>query len=214
MELRSYRDWKSKVQVLSGLVSGETFFCNFLCAHSARESNLCSFFHFLWGHQSYGSRAPPVWPHLTLIITPKALSLNYGLGLQQMNWGGGAWQHMTQSITEGSKHFLHIGIHSHLAQLPFMWFYLPPIPLNIGTLWHNRFPWWLSGKESACQCRKHKFNPSVGKNPWRRKWQPTPVFLPGKSHRQRSLVGNSPWVCEVRHDLGTKQTLWHSMWTH
>ena len=37
------------------------------------------------------------------------------------------------------------------------------------------------------------FNPWVGKIPWRRKWQPTPVLLPGKSHGQRSLVGNSPW---------------------
>ena len=40
---------------------------------------------------------------------------------------------------------------------------------------------WLSGKESACQCRRHRFNPWVGKIPWRRKWQPTPVFLPGES---------------------------------
>ena len=45
-----------------------------------------------------------------------------------------------------------------------------------------------SGKESACQCRRCKrrgFDPWVGKIPWRRKWQPTPVFLPGKSHEQR-----------------------------
>ena len=35
-------------------------------------------------------------------------------------------------------------------------------------------------------------SPLVGKIPWRRKWQPTPVFLPGKSHGQRSLVGYSP----------------------
>ena len=33
----------------------------------------------------------------------------------------------------------------------------------------------------------------VGSIPWRRKWQPTPVFLPGKSHGQRSVVGYSPW---------------------
>ena len=37
------------------------------------------------------------------------------------------------------------------------------------------------------------FNPWVRKIPWRRKWPPTPVFLPGKSHGQRSLVGYSPW---------------------
>ena len=53
-------------------------------------------------------------------------------------------------------------------------------------------PWWLSGKESACQCRRCGFNPWVGKIPWRRQWQPTPVFLPGKSHGWRSLVGYSP----------------------
>ena len=38
-----------------------------------------------------------------------------------------------------------------------------------------------------------EFNPWVGKIPWRRKWQPTPVFLPGEFHGQRSLVGYSPW---------------------
>ena len=51
---------------------------------------------------------------------------------------------------------------------------------------------WQSGKEFICQCRRckrHGFNSWVGKIPWRRKWQPTPVFLPGKSHEQRSLVG-------------------------
>ena len=43
-------------------------------------------------------------------------------------------------------------------------------------------PWWLSGKEPACQCRKHGFDPWVWKIPWRRKWQPLLVFLPGKLH--------------------------------
>ena len=37
------------------------------------------------------------------------------------------------------------------------------------------------------------FDPWVRKIPWRRKWQPTPVFLPGKSHGQRNLKGYSPW---------------------
>ena len=41
-----------------------------------------------------------------------------------------------------------------------------------------------------------QFDPWVGKIPWRRKWQPTPVSLPGKSHGQRSLVGCSPWGCK------------------
>ena len=46
------------------------------------------------------------------------------------------------------------------------------------------------------QCNKHKrcgFDPWVGKIPWRRAWQPTPVFLPGESHRQGSFSGYSPW---------------------
>ena len=58
-----------------------------------------------------------------------------------------------------------------------------------------------SGKESACQCRRHGFDPWVGKIPWRRKWQPTPVFLPGKSPGQRNVVSYSPWACKrVGHD--------------
>ena len=54
-------------------------------------------------------------------------------------------------------------------------------------------PWRLSGKEYACQWRRLGFDPWIGRIPWRRKWQPTPVFLPGKSHGQRSLEGYSPW---------------------
>ena len=49
-------------------------------------------------------------------------------------------------------------------------------------LFYGMVPWWLSGKEFVCQCRKCGFDPWVGKIPWRRKWQPMPVFLPGKSH--------------------------------
>ena len=56
--------------------------------------------------------------------------------------------------------------------------------------WSIGKPWWLSSK---CQCRIHGFSPWAGKSPWRRAWLPTPVFLPGDSHEQRSLVGYSPW---------------------
>ena len=62
-------------------------------------------------------------------------------------------------------------------------------------------PWWLSGKESACQCRRHMFDSWVDKIPWGRKWQHTLVFLPGKAHGQSSLVCYSPRGRErVRHD--------------
>ena len=58
----------------------------------------------------------------------------------------------------------------------------------------------LVGKQSACQCRRHKrhgFDPWVRKIPWKKEWLPTPVFLPGESHGQRSLGGCGPWgrVC-------------------
>ena len=66
-------------------------------------------------------------------------------------------------------------------------------------------PWWLSGTESTCQCRRHEFNSSVGKIPWRRKWQPAAVFLPRKSHGQRILACYGPWGRKrVRHNLVTK----------
>ena len=57
-------------------------------------------------------------------------------------------------------------------------------------------------KEPACQCRRSKrcgFHPWVGKIPWRRAWQPTPVFLPGESHGWRGLAGYSPWGRRVGH---------------
>ena len=77
-------------------------------------------------------------------------------------------------------------------------------------------PWWLCGNQSACQCRRHRFNPWSSEIPWRRKWQLTPVFLPRKSHGQRSLVGCIPWGIKrrhthththtrVRHNLAAKQ---------
>ena len=65
---------------------------------------------------------------------------------------------------------------------------------------------WLSGEELIYQSRRHGFDPWVGKIPWRRTWQSIPVFLPGKSCGQRSLVGYSPWGRKrVGHDLVTKQ---------
>ena len=57
------------------------------------------------------------------------------------------------------------------------------------------FPGGASGKELTCQCRRHKrhrFDPWVGKIPWRRARQPTPVFSSGESHGERSLASYSP----------------------
>ena len=72
--------------------------------------------------------------------------------------------------------------------------------------WYN-FPTGSVGKESACNAGDPGFDPWVGKIPWRRKWQPTPLFLPGKSHGQRNLLGYLLFmgVAKVRYDLVNKQ---------
>ena len=62
-------------------------------------------------------------------------------------------------------------------------------------------------KEPACQCKRCGFHPCVGKIPWRRKWQPTPEFLPEKFYGQRSLVGYSP---RGRKELDTAEWLKHT----
>ena len=61
---------------------------------------------------------------------------------------------------------------------------------------HLGFPGGASSVESSCQGRRHKcgrFDLWVGRISWSRKWQPAPIFLPGKSHGQRSLAAYSPW---------------------
>ena len=67
-------------------------------------------------------------------------------------------------------------------------------------LWQGRATWMgfpgdVNGKEPTCQCRKRKklrFDPWIGKILWKRVWQPTPEFLPGEAHGQKSLEGYSP----------------------
>ena len=63
----------------------------------------------------------------------------------------------------------------------------PEIKRNI------KFPGGSDSKESVCNAGDLRFNPWFGKIPWRREWQPTPMFLPGEFHGQGSLVGYSPW---------------------
>ena len=99
---------------------------------------------------------------------------------------------------------------SSLTQLPCTKLLLPPLLPLLSAPWYpcrppsqlpqnkqragqqpwlkgvGGLPWWLSGKESACQCRRPEFNPWVGKIPCRRKWQPPPELLPGEPHGQRT----------------------------
>ena len=91
-------------------------------------------------------------------------------------------RYMPRSVTTGScGSFI-------LSSVLFCFFFLR----NLRTILHG-LPCGLSSQESACECRRRGFDPWGRKIPWRRKWQPTPAFLPGKSHQQRSLAGYSPW---------------------
>ena len=62
------------------------------------------------------------------------------------------------------------------------------------TLVAVELPWWLTWRRICLPCRRPSFGPWVGKIPWQREQLPTPVFLPGESHGQRSLAGHSPWI--------------------
>ena len=66
--------------------------------------------------------------------------------------------------------------------------------------------WWLRWWRICLQCRRPGFNPWVGEIPWRKEWLPTPVFLPGGFHRQRSLGDYSPWG-RKESDMNEKLTL-------
>ena len=68
----------------------------------------------------------------------------------------------------------------------------------------------LKKKNFTGQCRRRKFDLWVRKIPWRRKWQPTPVFLPGESYGQRTLVGYSPWGHQVGHNWTREHSMPHS----
>ena len=66
-------------------------------------------------------------------------------------------------------------------------------------------PWWLKGLRICLQCGTPGFDPWVRKILWRRKWQLAPIFLPGKFHGPRSLVGPSPWS----HKDWTRLSVWN-----
>ena len=71
------------------------------------------------------------------------------------------------------------------------WFVLS----SIRVVFHGLL-WWLRWLRICLQFRRPRFDPWLEKIPWRREWLPTAMFLPGKSHEQRSLVNYSPWGCK------------------
>ena len=70
------------------------------------------------------------------------------------------------------------------------------------------FPWWLNSKESSCPCRRHGFNPWLGKIPWRREWQLTPLScLENSRDRGAWWAIQSMGLHRVGHDSATKEQL-------
>ena len=84
----------------------------------------------------------------------------------------------------------------------------PDLGLKLHIVWD--FSVCASGKEPTCQwrrCKRHWFDPWVEKSPWRRAWQPTPVFLPEEFYGQRNPVGYSSWGCK---ELNTTEVTLHA----
>ena len=81
---------------------------------------------------------------------------------------------------------IYFSMYLYIYVNPKLLIYLSPL-VTIGL------PWWLRWQNVCLQCGRPEFNPWVRNILWRRKWHPTPVFLPGESHGRRSLVGYSPW---------------------
>jgi len=82
--------------------------------------------------------------------------------------------------------------------------------------WHSHINKWVNRASLVAQRVKNLpamqetwFDPRAGKIPCRRKWQPTPVFLPGEAHGQRNLADYSPWGCK---ELDMIQRLNHNHW--
>ena len=126
-------------------------------------------------------------------------------------WGGGR-EAVKNAQRDGHSPLHHFGCIQGQLSLP------TSIPFPSVYPWV--FPGGASGKDSTCQRRRHKrrgFDPWVGKIPWSRKWQSTPVFLPGKFHGQRNLVRYSPWGCKrtdtARHTHSVHLLQLHPNWS-
>ena len=135
------------------------------------------------------------------------------------------WLHWYSEITMHLTHSVMVQINMYIKLLGYCWthgkgsvsesYYVCcyiKIRARADNFWNSSdskgFPCDpVGGKEPACQCRRHGFKPWIRKIPWRRKWQPTPLFLPGKSHGQRNLLGYLLFmgVAKVRYDLVNKQ---------
>ena len=125
---------------------------------------------YMWNHHSWVSESPAHWPTLgsSVCLCPSLFPPS-------------PWSAFC---------------HSRLACIFCKWILTACACLLFFFFKHSLFwgfPGSLVSKESICSAGDPSSIPGFGKIPWRRKWKPTPVFLPGESHGQRCLVGYSPW---------------------
>ena len=116
----------------------------------------------------------------TLVVVPASPSFFFFLVLPFVSWPSAF------SSTQGIFMMLFVRLR---LRSPSSLSHICNFLLAMGNIADN--PWWLSGKESTCPYRRHGFDPWVMKIPWRRQWQPTPVFLPGEFHDR------GPWQATV-----------------
>ena len=146
----------------------------------------------------YKLKLPAPCPPAGLRLEVGFAALAYGKGHAAQGWGKKRGYRGVHACASNSLTLDSAGWLSFLPQAPSANY--------MGLIRIVGLTWWLSGEEFTWEWRKHGLYPWVGNIPWRRKWQPTPVFLPGKSHRQRSLLGYSPWGRKRDgHNLATKQ---------
>ena len=136
----------------------------------------------------------------------------------------GAWQATVHSIAKSWTWPKWLSTHTHLPIKSKKWegwgrgglrrrhesiVSFPQASFTFGCFWiisfYNKlgFPGGSDGKASACNVGDLRSIPGLERSPWRMKWQPTPVLLPGKFHGWRRLVGYGPWNCRVGHDWTT-----------
>ena len=130
-----------------------------------------------------------VFSHVQLFVTPRTEAhqapLSMGFSRQGKDTGGD-YHFLLQGIfpTQESNPCLLCLLHWQANSLPLRHLGSPKLEE------YCFYPWWLRQLRICLPCG---YDALVGKIPWKREWQPTPVFLFGKSHGQRNLAGYSPW---------------------
>ena len=99
-------------------------------------------------------------------------------------------------IDSAREQTVHVGLREMVIRSAQLWLlegWCPLFRKSTSRIGRSRKDGWLRWWRICLQCRTPGFDPWIGNIPWRREWLPTPVFLSGEFHEQRSLVGNSPW---------------------